>query len=131
MAKKPKPLPSSPKLVNSPFAGLAGLREQLVAEHGEPDPPAAASPTPDASESVVSRVVLRREKKGRGGKTVTRVSGLERSGDELTALAKDLKRALGCGATVDGDDILLQGAQTDRAKAHFERLGVKRVVVGN
>lgn len=78
-----------------------------------------------------TRAVVRREKKGRGGKTVTRVSGLEVRGPALEEFARDMKRALGCGATVDGDDVLLQGALTERAAEWLRSKRGLRVTIGN
>jgi translation initiation factor 1 len=82
-----------------------------------------------ASSQAVSKVVLQREKKGRGGKTVTRVRGLP-SG-ELSAYATKLKKALGCGASVEDADVLLHGELVDRGAQWFEAQGVRRVVRGN
>ena len=50
-------------------------------------------------------VRVRRETKGRGGKTVTTVSGVPLGGEALRSLASDLKRRCGTGGTVkDGCD---------------------------
>jgi translation initiation factor 1 len=61
-------------------------------------------------------LILRRETKHRGGKAVVIVSGFGALQDfdarEIADLAARCKRALGCGGTVDGDEIVLQG---DRA----------------
>jgi translation initiation factor 1 len=74
---------------------------------------------------------VRREKKGRGGKTVTRVTGLGPAGADLPQLARELKRALGCGASVDGTDVLLQGSMTERAAAWLEERFEVPVSIGN
>lgn len=50
-----------------------------------------------------------RETKGRKGKGVTIVSGLRLAGPQLEALATQLKRRCGCGGTIDGDRIEIQG----------------------
>lgn len=49
------------------------------------------------------------ERKGRAGKTATILYGFTVSEDELKHLAAELKRALGCGGSVRGDEILIQG----------------------
>ncbi|MDA1264803.1 MAG: translation initiation factor [Planctomycetota bacterium] len=95
----------------------------------KPEKTAATTDQPPAS--TTNQVVVRREKKGRGGKTVTRVSGLELNAKDLTSLARDLKQGLGCGASVDGEDILLQGALTDRAAAWLMKHRGVRVTIGN
>jgi translation initiation factor 1 len=57
-------------------------------------------------------VRLQRDKKGRGGKTVTVITGLPVA--QLEALARDLKRLCGSGGTVRGDTLEIQGDHRDR-----------------
>jgi uncharacterized repeat protein (TIGR03833 family) len=71
--------------------------------------------------------VVQREKKGRAGKTVTRVSGLPPEGVE--EVARRMKSALGCGATLEGDDLVLLGSLVDQASRWLEREGARKVVV--
>lgn len=59
-------------------------------------------------------VRVRREKKGRGGKTVTTVTGLALGSVELKALASELKRKCGSGGAVIDGVIEIQGDQVDR-----------------
>lgn len=75
-------------------------------------------------EAVPDRIVakLRIEKSGRGGKTVTVVDGLPRNADFLTALASELKRALGTGGSALESSIEIQG---DRREAIRARLAAK------
>ncbi|NBB88555.1 MAG: translation initiation factor [Bacteroidetes bacterium] len=49
------------------------------------------------------------EKKGRAGKTVTIIYGLEISEDGAESLMKDLKKKCGVGGTREETEILLQG----------------------
>lgn len=65
-----------------------------------------ASPSGD-----VVRVAL--EKKGRGGKTVTVITGLSGSDDALRALATELKRRCGTGGTLKEGVIEIQGDHRD------------------
>ncbi|HEV7733774.1 MAG TPA: translation initiation factor [Candidatus Binatia bacterium] len=98
----------------------------------DPAPPPAAPPPPGEPDlSRSPKLVLRRERKGRGGKTATVIAGLGMRERDLETLAKSLRRALGCGATVDGDTILLQGDLTTRTAAWLTAHGAKRVVIGN
>jgi translation initiation factor 1 len=61
--------------------------------------------------------VLRLEKKGRGGKTVTVVAGLPRNPAFLAALAAELKRACGTGGTATDDAVEIQGDHRERLRA--------------
>lgn len=56
---------------------------------------------------------VRRETKGRGGKTVTTISGLALPADELKALAKRIKARCGCGGSVVDGVIEIQGDRAD------------------
>ena len=126
MSKSPRDdLPKG--LTHNPFAALRP--DGNPAPSVKPEKTAATTDQPPAT--AASQVVVRREKKGRGGKTVTRVSGLELNAKDLTSLARDLKKGLGCGASVDGEDILLQGALTERAAAWLEARRGVRVTIGN
>ena len=71
-----------------------------------------------ADEPVPARVrcVLRLEKKGRGGKTVTVVAGLPRNTAFLGALASELKRACGTGGTAAQESVEIQGDQRERLR---------------
>ncbi|AMO58589.1 translation initiation factor EF-1 [Endozoicomonas montiporae] len=58
-------------------------------------------------------VRVRPEKKGRGGKTVTVISGLPLAGNDLKAFAKKLKKRAGGGGSVKDGNIELQGDHVD------------------
>ncbi|GEM_PF-259405 len=68
-----------------------------------------------------ARLTMRHESKGRGGKAVTRISGLPH--ELLETVASRLRKALGCGATIEGEDVILLGSLRERAAEWFERLG--------
>ena len=108
MAKKPRiPLNAEQTGLNAAFAGLdlsglpSGPAESL-------QPPAAEKFGPKPG-----RVVLRREKAGRGGKTVTVVKGLALDAVALAALGKQLRSACGSGGTVKDGVIEVQGDHCD------------------
>lgn len=132
MAKhSPKNAPAAQEApFHSPFAGLGALRDVLP-----PPPEAPASPEPTAAAPTtgqpraLGKLVLQREKKGRGGKTVTRVRGLPAA--ELERWATDMKRALGCGASVEDGEVILLGDLVTRAADWLEARGASRVVRGN
>jgi translation initiation factor 1 len=70
------------------------------------------------------------ERKGRGGKEVTVVEQLELRPAEMETWCRDLKQALGCGGSVDGDVIVLQGDLRTRVPAVLTARGVGKVTVG-
>jgi translation initiation factor 1 len=59
-------------------------------------------------------VRLRRETKGRGGKTVTTVSGIGLPNEELLSLAGEMKRYCGSGGTMKDGLIIIQGDHRDK-----------------
>jgi translation initiation factor 1 len=75
-------------------------------------------------------VRLLRDRKGRGGKTVTLITGLSGSPATLTALASDLKRMCGTGGTLRGEVLEIQGDFRDRLQAELERRGYTVRVAG-
>lgn len=58
-------------------------------------------------------VRIERQTKGRKGKGVTLITGVPLTGDELKALAKQLKQKCGTGGTVKNGVIEIQGDQRD------------------
>ena len=58
-------------------------------------------------------VRVRPEKKGRGGKVVTVISGLPLAGNDLKAYAKKLKKRCGGGGAVKDGNVELQGDHVD------------------
>lgn len=107
----------------NPFDKLAALREQLPP--GEPATPAKTKPPPRL---FLDKVVVKKERKGHGGKTVTLVSGI--APRYLDEMCGELKRALGCGARVEDGCVVLQGELVERAIALLEKKGALRVVRG-
>src|SRR5919201_4644433 len=75
-----------------------------------------AERTPPQAVSLPRDGVVRilRDRKGRGGKTVTLVAGLVGSPDAIAHLATELKRLCGTGGTVKGDVVEIQGDHRDR-----------------
>jgi translation initiation factor 1 len=68
---------------------------------------------------------IRREKKGRGGKTVTVVYDLQLTPDDIKALAKQLKQICGTGGTVKERTIEIQGDHRDKIAERLRALGYK------
>ncbi|GAB4539999.1 MAG: translation initiation factor [Anaerolineae bacterium] len=68
---------------------------------------------------------IRRERKGRRGKTVTVVSNLHLSAGDMKALGRHLKQACGSGGTVKDGAIEIQGDHRDKIADELEALGYK------
>ena len=110
---------------NSPFVRLAGQRDSLpqgtVVQDAKPKAPAPVK--------VPSKpVVVRYERKGHGGKEMTRLERLELGAKDLAKWLKEAKQALGCGGVVEGDDILLQGDQRERAAAWLGKRNIRTTI---
>lgn len=123
MAKKQKlDLTPSGAGLHNPFAGLesAGLP-------AGPETPSSSSQSETPKPSKFGRVVLRREKAHRGGKTVIVVYdfapniGLP----YIESLAGKLKAACGCGGTVKDREIEIQGDQPARIRTLLEAEGFR------
>jgi len=70
-------------------------------------------------------VRVMRDAKGRGGKTVTVVTGITLSDKDLDALGKQLKAACGSGGTVKDGVVEVQGDHVDRIVALLVAQGYK------
>lgn len=64
---------------------------------------------------------ISRESKGRKGKGVTLISGLEMSEADLKSLAKKLKALCGSGGTVKNATIEVQGDHRDQIKLELDK----------
>jgi len=128
--------PAAP-LSHNPFAALdelAALQNlppapadsgQVIAEpKSNPPPVENAPPTP---RKMRGRLILRREKKDRGGKVVVVIGGFDEvpgaSAVMIGDLARELKGKLGCGGTFDRQEIVLQGDRAAQVSALLEQLG--------
>ena len=113
-------------LTASPFVSLAALKDQVP--EGKAPAPSPTRATTEPTLASVAKLVVRKERKGHGGKTVTLVQGLPNSLRD--AVADKMKRALGCGARVDGEAVVLQGELVERACEWLAKNGAKRIVEG-
>ena len=75
-------------------------------------------------------VRITRDRKHRGGKTVTVISGIPASGDTLAALAQQLKKLCGSGGSVKDGTIEIQGDHCEKVQAKLTELGYKVKRVG-
>ena len=76
-----------------------------------------------SGEDGIARV--RREKKGRGGKTVTTITGLDLNAAQMKELASELKRLCGTGGSVKNGVIEIQGDNTDKVVRALDERGYK------
>jgi translation initiation factor 1 len=107
----------------TPFEELAKLRDSLPPG---PAPKSAPVTTPKGP----ARAVVRMERKGRRGKEATVIEKLELKPAELERWCRELKQAFGCGGTVEGDTIVLQGDLRKRLAPVLEERGVGKVTLG-
>ncbi|WP_159652885.1 stress response translation initiation inhibitor YciH [Vibrio atypicus] len=68
-------------------------------------------------------VRIQRETKGRKGKGVSVVTGLDLDDAPLKLMAAELKKICGCGGSVKDGNIEVQGDVRDKIKAHLEKKG--------
>lgn len=73
---------------------------------------------------------IQASRKGRGGKTVTVISGFQHAPDQLTAIAKKLKAQCGTGGTVKDDTIEIQGDHKQTLLEILTKLGYKAKISG-
>ena len=130
--------PTAPETLPPTRLGTLGdlLQRQGVAAPVEqptpPAPPPGRSADPDVPDLAgCGKITLSRERKGHGGKTVTVVAGLRLDARRLERVARALRRALGAGATVDGDLVVVQGDLMARVQPWLTAHGARRIVAGN
>lgn len=75
-------------------------------------------------------VRVQRDKKGRGGKTATTITGLPGADADLDALLKTLKQHCGAGGSRVGRTLIIQGDQRERITEKLTALGHKPKLAG-
>ena len=108
---------------HNPFGVLSGLRGDYT------PPPEVEHAAPDPKIVPIPRAVVRMERSGRGGKEVTVVEHLNLNTETREAWLRALKAALGCGGSLEGEAIVLQGDQRKRLPTLLSGRGVKKVTV--
>ena len=93
-------------------------------KHCRCEQPAATTPKSDGI------VRLMRDRKGRGGKTVTVITGLPDNNTVISTLAQQLKKLCGSGGTVKEGTIEIQGDHCEKVQAKLVELGYKVKRVG-
>lgn len=118
----------------TPSSSLENARELPVADaapRGGRDHGSRSSGAKQSKPVVHAGIVVRREKKGRGGKAVTIVEGAGLAGSDLDELARELAKSLGAGARVEEGTIVVQGEQSERVVAALQKRGFGGIVRGN
>lgn len=82
---------------------------------------------PPAGDGIVR---IRRESKGRGGKTVTVIAGISLGEDALKLLSGELKRRCGTGGTIKDGIIEIQGDHRELLLAELAARGYKVKAAG-
>ncbi len=73
---------------------------------------------------------IQASKKGRGGKTVTVITGFQHNEESLAALAKKLKAQCGTGGTVKDDTVEIQGDHKVKLLEVVTKLGYEAKISG-
>jgi translation initiation factor 1 len=132
MAKEKVSTDGGQNLGQNPFAALsgAGLPAGSASAAKPAVSPILPSPAPEPRKNR-GRVDIRRETGGRGGKTVTVISGFVGIGlPEKEQLAKKMRAACGCGGTVKDGNIEIQGDQRDSIARILSEAGFRPVFAG-
>ena len=114
-------------LQNNPFGALDALNSsQLKSSPSESKtPPPPATPAPKSR----GRLILRRETKDRGGKTVVVVYNFNEvpgsNKHTIADLARELRKKLGCGGASDSHEIVLQGDRPAEVAAALRSMGFR------
>lgn len=114
-------------LGQNPFDGLSSLGLPANSP-AVPVQPSNRAPAPAKNRG---RVDIKRTTAGRGGKTVTLVTGFVGIGlSEKESLAKKMRNACGCGGTVKDGDIEIQGDQREKIAQILTEAGFRPVFAG-
>ena len=73
---------------------------------------------------------IKREVKGRKGKTVTTISGFQENNAKLKKIASELKNRCGTGGSVKDSVIMIQGDHRETVKAELKKRGFKVKLAG-
>jgi translation initiation factor 1 len=130
------PTDGGQSLGNNPFGALsgAGLPSFAKASEGTAFAPQSVMQQAAKKEAPArnrGRVDIKRTTAGRGGKTVTLVTGFVGIGlPEKESLAKKMRNACGCGGTVKDGEIEIQGDQREKIAQILTDAGFRPVFAG-
>ena len=96
----------------------------------DPEPATPAAPRAKTTPPRQQQVRVGLERKGRGGKTVSLVTGVVGAPAELEKLCKLLKNRLGTGGAIKDQVIEIQGDQRDKIVPILVELGYQAKKAG-
>jgi translation initiation factor 1 len=100
----------------------SGVDRIVYSEWGSPLDPESGAPLQDRPPQH-HKLIVQRDRKGRGGKTVTVISGFQLTPATLDHLAKQLKTQCGSGGTAKETTIEIQGDHRDKVAEILRKLG--------
>ncbi|NJR38514.1 MAG: translation initiation factor [Leptolyngbyaceae cyanobacterium CSU_1_4] len=102
----------------------------VYSEFGTPSPSEAMERGVANLPPAQQNLRVQASRKGRKGKTVTVITGLQANAETLADLLKQLKSQCGAGGTVKDQDIEIQGDHTQKLVEVLSKLGYKAKASG-
>lgn len=103
--------------------------DRTVWQEFDVDEQVLARPVPDLAPNQ-QELRIQQGRKGRGGKTVTVISGFQHSSEQLNSLCKKLKAHCGTGGTVKDATIEIQGDHRAKLLELLQGLGYRAKLSG-
>lgn len=120
---------SSPFILPMASQHKSGDKKVVWSEFGNDNSAAFERGTPDLPPQQ-QNLKVQATRKGRGGKTVTVISGFQTNEDTLTKLVKQLKTQCGTGGTLKDNEIEIQGDHKQKIVEILTKLGYKAKISG-
>ncbi len=95
--------------------------EEVIPRKGKP----AVRSAPTPADPAKCRTIVRLDRKGRGGKTVTVIEGLQLPAEDSEKLLKQLKTKFGTGGAVKNGALEIQGDHRDGIMAELGKMGYR------
>lgn len=107
-----------------------GTHRKVYSEFGSADNSEALERPVTELPPQQQQIRIQASRKGRGGKTVTVVSGFACKPETLKTLLKQLKNQCGAGGTVKDETLEIQGDRTQQLLEILIKLGYKAKISG-
>lgn len=104
---------------------LQGFKEANADTLRPDDTPTPARTDLPQKAAQRGKLTVSMERKGRGGKTATIISGFTVGDDEVARIAASLKKRLATGGSARGGEILIQGDRRTDVAAALRDMGMK------